>query len=265
MPVADFAQGVSDSNYWAAHLNSMKPQPKAAVSANTSTDKPLITAGADGKSFFENVLDIVNPLEHLPVVSTIYDAITGNKSGDLEKMAGDTLYGGVIGLASSVANIAFEKITGKSFGDTMLSMVGLDGDDSDKNTALASNTAKTPASETAATAALNTASLTNGKVAPSAMSLMPSVIAPLATPAQLITTTPTIEAPATAAPTKLASAAAPPVTAPAQTAVDISPQTDALLQALQKNGISGPMQAQAMDAYRRTMTMNNQPQSATLH
>jgi hypothetical protein len=266
MAVADFAQGVTDSNYWAAHLNSLKPQPKSAVAASANTDKPLITAGADGKSFFENVLDIVNPLEHLPIVSTIYHALTGNQSGDVEKVAGDTLYGGVIGLASSVADLAFEKITGKDFGDTMLSMVGLGGDDSGKNTVLAANTAKAPDTETAATAALNTASLTsNARITPVAMPFMPSVIAPLATPAQLTapatvapaTASPATVAPATAAPRTLASANATPATATAsaQTPVDISPQTDALLEALQKNGITGPMQAQALDAYRRSMAM----------
>jgi hypothetical protein len=257
MPVADFAQGVPNANYWAAHLNSMKPQPQSTASANTSaaasTDKPLITTGADGKSFFENVLDIVNPLEHLPIVSTIYHAITGNQSGDVEKVAGDTLYGGVIGLASSVADLAFEKITGKDFGDTMLSMIGLGGDDAGKNTAVASNsTAPTPAPR-------NTAALSTGTtIAPAALPLIPSVIALLATPAQLTsppTMAPATTAPAMAPPRTLVSPTVASAAAAAQTPVDISPQTDALLQALQKNGITGSMQAQAMDAYRRSMAI----------
>lgn len=242
MPVADFAQGVTSSNYWAAHLNSLKPQSTASATASTdtSTGKPLITTGADGKSFFDNVLDIVNPLEHLPIVSTIYHAITGNQSGDLEKMAGDTLYGGPIGLVSSVADIAFEKITGKSFGDTMLSMVGLDGDASSGNTALAANTAKTNDAEAATTAALNKASLAPVAKMAQATSPLLSMTSPMAPIAS-------------AAPVQLAKPA--PTTTVAQAAVDISPQTDALLQSLQRNGVTGPMQAQALDAYRRSMSL----------
>ena len=250
MPVADFAQGVTSSDYWASHMNSLKPQPKAAATADASTDKPLITTSADGKSFFENMLDIVNPLEHLPIVSTIYHAITGNQSGDLEKMAGDTLYGGPMGLASSVADIAFEKITGKSFGDTVMSWVGLDNDDaSSGNTALASKTATTP---DAATAALNKGSLAPAAnmaqaatALPLVANIMPFTAVANSAPAQLAT------------PDKLTSVSTDTAAAPAnaQSAVDISPQTDALLQSLQRNGITGPMQAQALDAYRRSMTL----------
>lgn len=274
MAVANFAQGVTDTNYWSAHLNNMKPQTTSAAVASTDTSansgKPLLTTGADGKSFFDNMLDVVNPLEHLPVVSTIYHAITGNQSGDVEKIAGDTLYGGPIGLLSSVADIAFEKITGKDFGDTMLAMVGLGGDDAkDSDTKLAANTAKTPDAEVAVTAALNKASLTPA-----------TKIAQAATATPLLTTTSPVAPIATGAPAQLTTpaattAAANPVpTAPATTAaqagqsiIDISPQTDALLAALQKNGVTGTMQTQAMDAYRRTMTMNSAPSgaSATLH
>jgi hypothetical protein len=264
MAVADFAQGVTDSNYWAAHLNSMKPQVKTADS--TATGKPLLTTGADGKSFFENVLDIVNPLEHLPVVSTIYHAITGNQSGDVEKVAGDTLYGGVIGLVSSLADTAFEKITGKDFGDTMLAMVGIGGD-GDKNTALASNTKKTPDTEASVTAALNKASLapaTKIAQAATAMPLMNTVspIAPIATAAPAQLTTPANTKVAAAQNTEARPPTAASASAPTQNVVDISPQTDALLEALQKNGVTGAMQSQALDAYRRTMTMN---QAATVH
>ena len=249
MAVADFAQGVTDSNYWAAHLNSMKPQPRTAATASTDTGTPLISTGADGKSFFENVLDVVNPLQHLPVVGTVYRAITGEKIGDLEKIAGDTLYGGVMGLASSVADLAFEKITGKSFGDTMLAMV-----EGDKDTAVASAAPATTQSETAKTAALNAASLTASQTAKIAAS---TSAAPLVGP----------NLSAFAPPKTLAAAMTTPANKSATTpaVVDISPQTDALLASLQRNGVTGSMQAQAMDAYRRTMSMNSATTSQAIN
>ncbi|HVU21703.1 MAG TPA: hypothetical protein VHE09_13310 [Rhizomicrobium sp.] len=69
---------------------------------------------------FDDVLDVVNPLQHLPVVGTVYRALTHDQIKTPEKIAGDTLYGGVMGLASSVADFAFEKATGHNFGDTVL-------------------------------------------------------------------------------------------------------------------------------------------------
>ena len=80
-----------------------------------------------GESFFHHLLDVINPLQHLPVIGTIYRAITGEHIGPVEKIAGDTLYGGLWGAVSSVADVAFEGITGKSFEDTALAWIK--GDD----------------------------------------------------------------------------------------------------------------------------------------
>ena len=72
---------------------------------------------------FHDLLDIINPLQHLPVIGTLYRAITGDHIGKFEKVAGDALYGGLWGAVSSVADLAFEAVTGKDFGDTMLALV----------------------------------------------------------------------------------------------------------------------------------------------
>lgn len=72
---------------------------------------------------FHDLLDIINPLQHLPIIGTLYRAITGDHIGKFEKVAGDTLYGGLWGAVSSVADVAFEAVTGKDFGDTVLSLL----------------------------------------------------------------------------------------------------------------------------------------------
>ena len=84
-----------------------------------------VAATADSGSFsfgavFHDLLDIVNPLQHLPVVGTLYRAITGDKLGTVEKIAGDALYGGLWGAVGAVADTAFEAVTGKDFGSTVL-------------------------------------------------------------------------------------------------------------------------------------------------
>jgi len=104
------------STEYHAMVSSPAPE-KATVTAPAPAD-----SGADQhESFFHHLLDVVNPLQHLPVIGTIYRAITGEHIGAIEKIAGDALYGGLWGAVSSVADVAFEGITGKSAEDTVLS------------------------------------------------------------------------------------------------------------------------------------------------
>jgi hypothetical protein len=87
----------------------------------SSSPGPLSASDTSGFSFHD-LLNIVNPLQHIPVISTIYRAVTGDTIKPFDKIAGDTLYGGVIGFVSSLADTVFQKITGKDFGDTVLSL-----------------------------------------------------------------------------------------------------------------------------------------------
>jgi hypothetical protein len=85
--------------------------------------KPAASEGVQEpqhESFFHRLLDVINPLQHLPLVGTAYRAITGDHMGPVEKVMGDTLYGGLWGAVTSIADVAFEGITGKSFEDTVL-------------------------------------------------------------------------------------------------------------------------------------------------
>jgi hypothetical protein len=223
-----------------SHLNSGAQTRTAAKTDSTpAASATTQTASTDsGSSFWDDLLDVVNPLQHLPGVGTVYRAVTGDKIGDVEKIAGDTLYGGPVGLVSSLADLAFEKVTGKNFGDTVMGFVGLDHSD-DSTTMLASNTPKTdtakpaPATPTAAASKEATA-------APTQLASIKPRIVPAASPTVVSKTSNT-------APTGTSSP------------LDISTNTDALLQALARNGVTGDMQTQALDAYKRTMNLNTAP------
>lgn len=84
--------------------------------------------GDDGLTFGD-LLDIVNPLQHLPVVGAVYRSITGDELEPGAKMAGGALYGGPVGFASAMINNAIEEHTGDDVMGHMLAMVGLGGDD----------------------------------------------------------------------------------------------------------------------------------------
>jgi hypothetical protein len=118
-----------------AMISSPTPTPSApGAKANTPQDE----------GFFHHLLDVVNPLQHLPIIGTIYRAITGEHIGTVEKIAGDTLYGGLWGAVSSIADVAFEGITGKSMEDTVLAWFK-----SDNSTAVASTKVTAPAIDVA--------------------------------------------------------------------------------------------------------------------
>src|SRR5580692_12370590 len=96
--------------------------PVAATPAATPADPAAAKKSSDWDFSFHNLLDIINPLEHLPIIGTIYRAITHTHIGVPERIAGDALYGGLWGAVSGVADAAFEAVTGKDFGSTVLAL-----------------------------------------------------------------------------------------------------------------------------------------------
>ena len=121
-------------------------QPITVTAVHTAAAASVQTAADSDLHFsFDDLLDIVNPLQHLPVVGTLYRAITGDHIKTPEKIAGDTLYGGLWGFVSSVADTAFASLTGKNFGDTVLAL--LTGDHNAKPTSVAKATNPTPPAE----------------------------------------------------------------------------------------------------------------------
>ena len=72
---------------------------------------------------FSDVLDIVNPLQHLPVISSLYRSLTGDDISPVARIAGGALYGGPLGLISSVVNTAVEGVTGKDIGGNIIAVL----------------------------------------------------------------------------------------------------------------------------------------------
>lgn len=78
--------------------------------------------GKNGFSFGA-LLDAINPLQHIPVVSTIYRAATGDTIGPAPRIMGGALFGGVIGLITSAADAVVEGVTGKDTGSHVMAML----------------------------------------------------------------------------------------------------------------------------------------------
>jgi hypothetical protein len=75
---------------------------------------------------FGDLLDTINPLQHIPIIGTIYRAITGDVMSPTAEVAGGALFGGIAGAVASLADVVFTQATGKDFGATVLSWLGLE-------------------------------------------------------------------------------------------------------------------------------------------
>jgi hypothetical protein len=80
-------------------------------------------AAADDDGFgFDDFLDIINPLQHIPIVGTLYREITGDEIHAPARLAGGTLYGGLLGFLGAAGTYAFEGITGESVDGLLMTM-----------------------------------------------------------------------------------------------------------------------------------------------
>jgi hypothetical protein len=111
---------------WAKGEDAVKSTPPsketpatAPAAASTDTDSSPLT--------FDDLIDTLNPLQHIPVLNTLYRALTGDKISDVARVAGGALYGGVIGLVTAVASAVVHQTTGRDPGDHVL--VALLGED----------------------------------------------------------------------------------------------------------------------------------------
>jgi hypothetical protein len=107
----------------------------AAPSPPVPANVTLMTVRADAKtggSGFDDLLSQLNPLQYIPVIGTIYRAVTGDVIPESSRSVGSLvvsfLTGGPIGVATNVAAQAAEKITGidpEAIGQNLLAEVGI--------------------------------------------------------------------------------------------------------------------------------------------
>jgi hypothetical protein len=76
---------------------------------------------------FHDLLDALNPLQHIPVIGTIYRQMTGDTIGNAARVAGDGLYGGVIGVIAGLVDVNVLETTGQDIGEHIIATLG--GDD----------------------------------------------------------------------------------------------------------------------------------------
>jgi hypothetical protein len=210
----------------------------APVTVTPAQSLPAVAAApaqddSDVGFSFKDLIDLVNPLQHIPVVGTLYRHITGDTINTVPKIAGDTLYGGLEGFAGSVADTIFEKITGKSFGDTVYDMaVNLfDGDSSDgATTAVAANQ-------------------------PSLLDRIENFFSSSPNPAAMASNAP-IDTTAASVPSQAPALTAPAVVADASLDTLVIPGQEALINAIRQVGSTADAVLHGAHAYRRAVSVH---------
>jgi len=153
-----------------------------------------------GDSFsFRDFLDVINPLQHLPVVSTLYRWITGDSIGAVPRMIGDALYGGPIGFVTGLVNAVVKQESGKDVGEQVIALLGGDASTpvADPKTIAANETAQDTATSQASDAARSDGAAPDATAAAGAVATASAAIPGPVPPGGTVA----VAAPATAVPT----------------------------------------------------------------
>lgn len=107
---------------------SLPINPPAVPASPHSGGNALLKSGkadtqAEKFSFFD-FLDVINPLQHIPIVNNIYREVTGDKINNAARIAGGTLFGGMVGAALGIVNAVTVNESGQDVGGIVMSKMG---------------------------------------------------------------------------------------------------------------------------------------------
>ncbi|MDP2699224.1 hypothetical protein [Thalassospira sp.] len=148
-------------------VNASVSAPAVAATSNTaSATGPDASSNADeaeGRSFsevlfgedgfeFTDMLDVINPLQHIPIVGMLYRSITGDELGNGARVAGGTLFGGIFGLAGAAIDAVVDMTTGQDTGSHVMAVFESGEEAPDEGPVMANATPATGTSASESTA-----------------------------------------------------------------------------------------------------------------
>lgn len=128
-----FDEGMRVGNTWRAAAqvqNQVQTPDTAAETPATKTAAAPSTPGALARDWetetveadfsWDDLIDVVNPLHHIPVVGSLYRTLTGDTISSTARVAGATLYGGPLGMVAGAANVIIAEANGADLSDTIV-------------------------------------------------------------------------------------------------------------------------------------------------
>lgn len=97
--------------------NEPPPEPKFIPDRKPVKPERTFSLWEKTEMSFGDFVDIINPLQHIPIVATIYRNMTGDAIGMVPRVIGGALWGRIGGFVAGVVNAFVDWFTGKDIGD----------------------------------------------------------------------------------------------------------------------------------------------------
>ena len=91
----------------------------------TASDTSARTTSSQNKFKFSDVIDVINPLHHIPIIGSLYRHFTEDELHPMSAIIGGAVYGGPAGAVSGTVNAVSQLQTGKDIGEHGLRLIGL--------------------------------------------------------------------------------------------------------------------------------------------
>ncbi len=119
------------SSILSALSSALTPAPPAEEPRRASTPAPKVEerdwsqpskTSSEQSLSFSDFLSAINPLQHIPIIGSIYRAVTGDTISPVSRVIGGLLFGGPVGLITSAFNAVIEQTQGKDLGEQALAL-----------------------------------------------------------------------------------------------------------------------------------------------
>ncbi len=104
-------------------LNGISPSQQSFETALAYAQESNGSAANSDEFGFGDILDMVNPLHHIPLIGSLYRELTGDEIKPISKIIGGGVFGGASGAASGLVNVIIEEETGKDIAGNVMSMI----------------------------------------------------------------------------------------------------------------------------------------------
>lgn len=118
--IPSYGTQVKTNSYEDVHALSNDTIPLKSATSTPETDKK------ENSFKFSDFLDMINPLQHIPLVNLAYRAITHDDIKPISEIIGGAVFGGAVGAASGLVNTIIREETGKDIAGNLMSLVKKD-------------------------------------------------------------------------------------------------------------------------------------------
>lgn len=95
----------------------------AVLAYQEQTENQYIDDHQSEEFGFGDLVDMINPLQHIPLLSSLYRELTGDEIKPIGKIIGGAVFGGPAGAAGGLVNVVIEEETGKDITGNALALV----------------------------------------------------------------------------------------------------------------------------------------------